>query len=271
MPVAKVSDINLYYEIQGSGDPLLLIMGYGMASGNWFAIRDRLAKEHRIILFDNRGTGRSDKPDMPYTTQMMAGDAAGLLDVIGVDRANVFGVSMGGMIAQEFALTYPERVRNLILGCTGCGVSKSVPPTPEAMSFLFGPELAKLPVDERALRMVPWLWNQDFIDKNPAAVKRVVTTVTEYPTPPYAYACQGNAVMTFESYDRLPQIKAPTLVICGTKDRLIPSENSKILASRIPGAELAVIENAGHGFITDSTDESAGIVLQFLQRHSKQG
>ncbi|TSA54840.1 MAG: hypothetical protein D4R38_01625, partial [Dehalococcoidia bacterium] len=113
---------------------------------------------------------------------------------------------------------------------------------------------------------IPWLWNKDFIEKNPEAVKRYVATTTEHPTPPYAYTCQGNFIMTFNSYDRLPETKAPALVICGAQDRLIPPENSKILASRIPDAELAILENAGHGFISDTAEKSSKIILDFLRQ-----
>ena len=266
MPTIKVYGVNIYYEIHGDGDPLLLIMGYGSNCGHWFAIRDRLAKEHRVIMFDNRGTGRSDKPDIPYTSKMMTGDIIGLLDVIGIGVTNVFGVSMGGMIAQEFALSYPERLKSLILGCTSCGGPKAIRSTPEATAFLFDPERAKLSNEEKAYSTIPWLWNKDFIEKNPEAVKRYVATTTEHPTPPYAYICQGNFIMTFNSYDRLPEIKAPTLVICGAQDRLIPPENSKILASRIPDAELAILENAGHGFISDTAEKSSKIILDFLRQ-----
>jgi pimeloyl-ACP methyl ester carboxylesterase len=266
MPIAKVGDINLYYEIQGIGDPLVLIMGYGAHSGGWFAIRDKLAKEYRVIIFDNRGTGRSDKPDIPYTSQMMAGDIVGLLDANHIDQANVFGVSMGGMIAQEFALTYPKRLKNLILGCTSCGGKKAIQPAPEATAFLMA--LATLPPEEKYQRMVPWALSQDFIDKNPEVVKRYVAVSTENPTPAHGGVSQMNVALTFDSYNRLRQIKAPTLVICGAKDRLMPSKNSKILASRLPGAELAIIENGGHAFYIDSSDEAARIVLQFLRKHS---
>jgi len=269
MPVAKIGDIDIHYEIYGEGEPLLLIMGYGSNSGHWFVIRDRLAKEQRIILFDNRGTGRSHKPEIPYTAEMMTGDIIGLLDAIGIGATNIFGVSMGGMIAQEFTLRYPERVKNLILGCTTCGGPNSVRSTPEATAFLFDPERAKLTNEEKAYSTIPWLWNQDFIDAHPEAVKRYVATTTEHPTPPHAYICQGNFMLTFDSYDRLPRIKAPTLVICGAKDRLVPPENSPVLASRIPDSELVILENAGHGFISDSAEESCKIILDFLQRHSK--
>ncbi|MEI6186449.1 MAG: alpha/beta hydrolase, partial [Dehalococcoidia bacterium] len=203
---------------------------------------------------------------IPYTSEMMTGDIVGLLDATGIGATNVFGVSMGGMIAQEFTLRYPGRVKSLILGCTTCGGPNSVRSTPEATAFLFDPERAKLTDEEKAYSTIPWLWNQDFIDKNPQAVKRYVATTTGYPTPPHAYICQGNFMLNFNSFDRLPQIKAPTLVICGAEDRLIPPENSKILASRISDSELVILENAAHGFISDSAEESSKIVLKFLAK-----
>jgi pimeloyl-ACP methyl ester carboxylesterase len=271
VPVTKVGDINIYYEVHGKGEPLLLIMGYGSNSGHWFAILDKLAKEHRVIVFDNRGTGRSDKPSVPYTAEMMVGDVSGLLDVIGVDTTDIFGVSMGGLIAQGFALSYPKRINSLVLGCTTCGGVNAIPATKEAAGFLFNPEAAKLTGEEKALATIPWLWNGEFIEKNPGTVKRYVAVTTEHPTPPESYMSQANFLLTYSSYDRLPELKAPTLVVCGDKDRLIPPENSRILASRIPNAELAVIENAGHGFITDNAEESSKIILNFLRKHSKKG
>jgi 3-oxoadipate enol-lactonase len=267
MPVTKVGDINIYYEIHGDGEPLLLIMGYGSNSGHWFAILDKLAKERRVIVFDNRGTGRSDKPNVPYTAKMMVDDIAGLLDASGIGTTDIFGISMGGMIAQEFALNFPKRLNRLVLGCTSCGGANTVPSTKEAQDFLFSTEMSKFTGEEKALATIPWLWNKEFIEKNPDAVKRYVAVTTEYPTPPESYACQANFLITFSTYDRLPLIKAPTLVICGAADRLVPSENSRILASRIPNAELAVVENAGHGFFTDNSEKSSKIILGFLRKH----
>ena len=269
MPTAKVGDINIYYEVHGNGEPLLLINGYGQYSGHWAPVIPRFSREYRVIAFDNRGTGRSDKPKTPYTTKMMAADARGLLDAAGIDQAHIFGVSMGGTIAQEFALNYPDRVISLILGCTLCGGKNQVVPTKEAMEFLFSPEMAKLPVAERARATVPWLWNQEFIDKYPQAVEWYVETTSKYPTPTHGFASQAQALMGHDTYDRLPQIKAPTLVITGTADRIIPAGNSKILASRIPGAELVMLENAGHGFVGDAAAESTKAILDFLGRHSR--
>ena len=269
MAIAKVGDINLYYEVHGNGEPLVLIMGYTGSGKAWFSIQDILAREYRVIVIDNRGTGRSDKPEKPYTTRMMAADVAGLLDVLGIGAANVYGISMGGMIAQEFALNYTDRLNNLILGATSCGGSRAVPPTPEFMAFILDPELAKMSAADRARATIPWLWNKEFVEKNPAAIERFIALGSEYPTPPPTMVSQGNALMTHDTYDHLPDIKAPTLVIAGSGDRQFPYENSKLLASRIPNAELAIIENAGHGFNSDSTEKASKIILDFLRRHSK--
>jgi 3-oxoadipate enol-lactonase len=267
MPTVKVGDINIYYESHGDGEALLLIMGYGAYSGHWAPVLPHFSRQYRVIVFDNRGTGRSDKPNMPYTIKMMADDARGLLDAIGIESAHVLGESMGGMIAQELALNYPDRVKSLILGCTFCGGTMVIQPTPEALEFLTSPEMAKLSVEERARMTVPWLWNQEFIDKNPEAVEMYVAITSEYPTPIHGFACQAQAVAAHNTYDRLSQIKAPTLVIVGDADRIIPAGNSAILASSIPNAELVILKNAGHDFFVDA--EAIRIILDFLKRHSK--
>jgi 3-oxoadipate enol-lactonase len=265
MPIVKASDINIYYEIHGEGEPLLMIQGYAQYSGHWTTLIPPFSKEYRVVIFDNRGTGRSDKPAPPYTMKMMAADVKGLLDAIGIKKANVFGVSMGGMIAQEFALTYPDEVINLVLGCTNCGGKQSVRSTPEALAFLFSPEMAKLSVAERARETAPWLWSKEFIAKYPEAVDAYVDITVKYPTPTQGYAGHGQAIAGHDTYDRLPEIKVPTLVIAGDADRIIPPDNSKIIASRIPGAELVMIPNAGHGF-TESPQATTAI-LDFLKRH----
>jgi pimeloyl-ACP methyl ester carboxylesterase len=265
MPTVKANDINIYYEIHGQGEPLLMIQGYGQYSAHWTTVIPSFSKEYRVIIFDNRGTGRSDKPETPYTMKMMAADAKGVLDAIGIDKANILGVSMGGMIAQEFTLNYPERVTNLVVGCSNCGGKGSVAPTPEALAFLFSPEMAKLSVAERARQTAPWLWTKEFIDRHPEAVDMYVDITTKYPTPSQGFTGHASAIAGHDTCERLPQINVPTLVIAGDSDRLIPNENSKIIASRIPGAELVILKNAGHGF-TESPQATTAI-LDFLKRH----
>jgi 3-oxoadipate enol-lactonase len=269
MPAVKVGDINIYYEIKGSGDPLLMIMGYGSYSGHWMDITDSLAREYQVILFDNRGTGSTDKPDMPYTVRMMADDAAGLLDAIGIRKTNVFGVSQGGMIAQEFAVSYPDRLINLILGCTWCGLSEGIPSTPEFMAFITDPERFSMTPEKKAETNLPWLWTKEFLEKNPDVGHRYIEMYAAKPTPPHVFISQGNVTMTFDCCDRLSQIMVPTLVIAGAEDRMVPPENSKIIADKIPGAEMAILTNSGHAFYTDQLEESSRVILGFLRRHSK--
>ena len=270
MPVAKVGDINIYYEIHGKGEPLVLIYGYAGHSGLWFRQIPVLSKKYQVIVFDNRGAGRSEKPDAPYTVAMMARDVAGLLDVIGIDAAHIFGISMGGMIAQHFALSYPERVISLILGCTNCGGVHSIQPEPESLAALFDYEhFKKITTEEVVRQAMPFCYSQKFIEENPDIVDKRVVKQLEYPTPRHGAARQAEAVISHDTYELLPKIKSPTLVIAGDSDRLIPAENSRILASRIPEAELVVIKGAGHEFFIEDAEEANKTILDFLGRHNR--
>lgn len=270
MPTLKVGDINIYYEIHGEGEPLVLIMGYGANSRWWDPQIPVFSQEYRVIAFDNRGTGQSDKPDIPYTMEMMEEDTVGLLEAIGIDAAHVFGASMGGMIAQEFALRHPDKVISLILACTTPGGRNAVMPDEEAMTFLFDHERRKaLTLEEQARELLPFLFSQEFIEENPKRMDELIAGILEYVTPLHGYQRQGEAIMGFNAYGRLPEIKAPTLVMAGTADRLIPVENSRIIASRIPGAELVIFENMGHGFLGEAVEEANKAVLDFLRRHRR--
>jgi len=266
----KANDINIYYETHGEGEALVLIMGYGGSSEWWFRQVPIFSREYRVVTFDNRGTGRSDKLDIPYTMEMMAGDITSLLETIGIDAAHIYGISMGGMIAQHFALNYPEKVISLILGCTTCGGSYSIIPDAEAMTVLFDMErMNRLTPEEAAKEVLPFLYGQEFIDNNPDIIEQGIVKMTEYVTPIHGYTRQAEAIMGHDTYDRLPNIKAPTLVISGDADRLVPVENSKLLASRIPNAELVMLENAGHGFTTEVEVKANKAVLGFLRQHRR--
>ncbi|MDH4299993.1 MAG: alpha/beta hydrolase, partial [Dehalococcoidia bacterium] len=269
-PTAKVGDINIYYEIYGKGEPLVLIYGYAGHSGLWFRQIPVLSKKYQVVAFDNRGVGRSDKPHTPYTMAMMAGDVAGLLDVVGVDAAHIFGISLGGMVAQHFALGYPQRVISLILGCTFCGGVHSIQPEPESMAALFDFErLKKMTHEEVTRQAIPFCYSQKFIEEHPDLIEQRVAKQLEYPTPGHGATRQAEAVMGHDTYELLPRIRLPTLVIAGDNDRLIPVENSRILASRIPKAELAIIRGAGHEFFIEDAEEVNKTILDFLGRHKK--
>ena len=240
MPKVKVGDINIYYEIHGEGEPLVMINGAG-GTVEWIRrLIPIYSREYRLLLFDNRGAGQSDKPDMAYTTAMMADDLAGLLDAIGIASAHVRGVSFGGMIAQEFALRHPKRVRSLILLVTSSGGPHSI----------IGPSagLAKaqqMPPKEATEALLRCFITEEFVEKNPKLFQQLVAFALEHPIDPGSLAKHADAIKRHDTYDRLPEITVPTLVIAGDADRVIPVENARILASRIPDAELVILKECG--------------------------
>ena len=265
MPVAKVNGINIYNESHGKGDPLVLVMGMG---GNMEAWRPHIpiyAKKFQVIALDNRGTGRSDKPEGPYSIPQFASDAVGLLDALGIAKAHFYGISMGGLIVQAIGLEYPTRVKSLILGCTTPGGPHAVPMSQDAIATIG--RAAQLPPEEGMKLTLTLSYSQEFIDRNYDMLLERRKASNQYPTPPHAMKGHQEALNSYSSYDRLPQMSVPVLVIGGRKDRIIPCENSEILARRIPEAHLVVMENAGHGYTLEAKDEAAKVVLDFLRRH----
>lgn len=247
-----------------------MIMGYGGHIGYWFRLIPALSQGCYVVAFDNRGTGRSDKPDIPYTMEMMAEDVAGLLDAIGIDAAHIFGVSMGGCIAQHFALCYPERVTSLILGCTHCGGPHRIKSEPWIRELLHDFERIKqLTPEEHSREILDVIVSQEFIKNNKDIVDQYIRRVTEHDTPIHGLIRQYEAIIGHDIYNRLPEIQAPTLVICGAADKMIPAENSSLLASRIPNAELVILEKMGHGFFIEAADEANKVVLDFLRRNCR--
>jgi pimeloyl-ACP methyl ester carboxylesterase len=274
MSIAKVGSLELYYEEHGSGDPLLLVMGLGADSAAWMFQVPDFARHHRTIVFDNRGVGRSSKPSGPYTIHEMADDAAGLLDALGIARAHVVGISMGGMIAQELALRHPGRVRSLVLGCTF--------PEPDveterqrqfSISELGGTITAtgETKIDVSALdplaffqHMLPRVFNQSFIDTELPKLVQVFSGALMYGFSMQAILGQVEAIMGHKTTDRLHQITAPTLVITGDEDLLVSPANSDVLAANIPGAKLVKVPGGSHGFNFETPDVFNRHVLDFL-------
>ena len=272
MATAKVGDINIYYEVHGEGEPLVLISGYRANSAGWFLHTPTFSKEYRVVIFDNRGTGRSDKPDIPYTMDMMADDVVGLLDTIGIDAAHICGVSMGGFIAQNLVLRHPQRVISLVLACTHCGGAHRIAADAGVVERVFDLERAQKLTPEENLRvMFPFMCSQQFIDNNPDIIDHLAAKNAEYPTPLHGSIRQREAMASHDTYDRLPQLNAPTLVISGDADTIIPVENSKLLTDRIPDTELVILENMGHLFTLEAADEFDKTVLDFMKRHPRSG
>ena len=262
MPIASINNLNIHYEVQGVGEPLLLIMGYRGSSYMWGdELLDPLSRYFQVITFDNRGTGDSDKPNAVYTLPMLAGDAAGLLRHLDIPRAHIFGVSMGGMIAQEFALYYPRQVKRLILGCTNCGGPNAILAPLRVLEKLLTPP--DMPREEALRRQWPVMLSPDFIKRHPDALDRLTACSLEHPTPLFTAMRQAMAVQRFNAYGRLGQIVAPTLVVAGSDDLIVPYENALLLADRIPRAMLEILPGAGHGFFWERPREVVELLSEF--------
>jgi pimeloyl-ACP methyl ester carboxylesterase len=267
MPKVKVNGIDLHYVEAGTGDPLLMIMGFGGDHLAWAFQVPALSTRYRVITFDNRGAGQSTVPDESYSTRQMAEDAMGLLDALGVERAHILGVSMGGMIAQEVALNHPRRVRSLQLHCTYA--------RPDAYMLALMDRwraIREKATPEDWLRTVAlWLFSPHTYRERPDFVEMVVQTGLANPHP-FTYTGflrQGEAVRGHDALDRLPTLRCPTLVSVAEDDILVPPRFSREVAAAIPGAQFRVIEEAAHGYFWERAETFNTMCLDFLERNEK--
>jgi pimeloyl-ACP methyl ester carboxylesterase len=271
MTKTRVSDIDIYYEEHGDPDaePLLLIMGFTANAGAWALQIPALAQRYRVIAFDNRGAGRTTQPDGPYTIPQMADDAAGLLDALGAGPAHIIGSSMGGMIAQEFALRHPQRVRTLTLMCTTPGGPNSfgyaeMVDYSEALdeiqdlSQMLTPELMQASIDVH--------FTPEFMKAPGAGFQAMIGSGIMYPSTLAGVKGQTAAIVKHDTYARLPRIAAPTLVTAGSDDTFVDARNSPLLAGRIPNAELRMFEGLRHGFAVERPDLVNPVLLEFLSK-----
>jgi pimeloyl-ACP methyl ester carboxylesterase len=249
--------VNIRWEERGSGDPLLLIQGLGYARWSWEPIVPGLAERYRVLFFDNRGIGESDKPAGPYTARLMADDALQVLDEAGVARAHVAGASLGGMIAQELAVAAPERVDKLVLFCTHPGLTFGHS-MPEATVQLLA-EAASLPPDVALRKFVE---NALGDDPPEGVADEIYRKRVENPLDPAGWQAQAAAGTTFAGVDG--DITQPTLLVTGTADRVIDHRNSDVLQGLIPGSKLVKLDGLGHLFFWEQPDSVVRIVSEFL-------
>lgn len=252
----------IYWDEQGKGEPVLLIMGLGYPSYLWHRTRPTINERYRTIALDNRGSGQSDAPAGPYSIALMASDAAAALDAAGVESAHVFGLSMGGMIAQEFTLQYPGRVRSLILGCTAPGGPNAVRAEKRVTDVLTARDKS---FEELTQAMRPFVYDPstpaDRIEED-LAIRR------KWFPRPEGYMAQLQGIYAWEAYSRLDKIAAPTLVIHGEGDQLVPPGNGKLIASRIAGSKLVMLPHASHIFTTDQPEAARRAIMDFLREHA---
>jgi 3-oxoadipate enol-lactonase len=261
---AEINGVKIHYREYGEGEPLLMIMGLG-ANADWWGdeLLQPLTERFHVVTFDNRGAGRSERPEGPYTVPQMAEDAVGLMDHLGWESANVMGASMGGMIAQELALQFPERVRRLVLLCTFCGGAEHVPAKPEVLSLLTMPREGMTPADI-ARASLYLLFPPEYIEGNPELMDEVVNAIIIAPIEPKCFIWQYQGVAMWSCHARLGGLRHPTLIVTGTEDVLIPPENSRIIADAIPDSRLVEIEGAGHALQTMFPEKIAAEVISFL-------
>lgn len=266
MPQIKAGSININYDTFGAGEPLLLIMGFGMPGIAWLPSLPMLAG-FKCIYFDNRGTGLSDKPEGTYTVEQMADDASNLLKALNIPKAKVFGVSMGGMIAQELTLRHPEQVEKVVLGCTTSGGPEAKMAAPEiAIKLVEGTKLMASNPEQGLDIILPLLYPEEFSKAHPEIKQMMIAAMKMMPATPTDSVDRTIAgIMTFNAADRLGQIRCPVLIVHGDKDLLIPPENAQLLKKAIPKAEVFMIPNAGHAF---QAADPVGIhqrIVQFLK------
>ncbi|NHI92222.1 MAG: alpha/beta hydrolase [Candidatus Lokiarchaeota archaeon] len=265
MPFIKVNDIKMYYEVHGEGFPFVMIMGLTANVDWWDAPTiEKLSKFYKVIIFDNRGAGRTDKPKMDYSIKLFADDTIELMKALKIQKTHMFGISMGGMIAQELALNYPKQVEKLILCATHCGLSKTILASPEVMEVLTKSRANPTP-EEIAKDTIPLLYPKDFIEKNPDLIKDSLEMMTKHPIPLFAYQLQLAAIMKFDACRRIKKLNKSTLIIHGTKDILIPTGNAHILEKRIPNAKKILIDGAGHGLVRQEPEILTRLMLEFLE------
>ncbi|MBW2432815.1 MAG: alpha/beta hydrolase [Deltaproteobacteria bacterium] len=262
MPFAKIGNHGLYYEIIGQGHPLVMIRGVGSNVDHWYEQVPALSRKFQLLLFDNRGIARSSDTGGPFSTRDMAADTAALMDAVGIKKAHVLGYSMGGMIAQEMALNYPQKIAGLILVATDCGISLRIKAKTET-ARLFS-EMIRLGTDEAKIAAAGCLFGKQTFESKPEVIQRYTEVSQRFPASQKILARQWAAVTQHDACKRLPHISSPTLAITGSEDVLIPPQNAAVLAERIPDAQMISIDGGGHLFLIEQPRQFNDAVIQFL-------
>ena len=265
MQRARVNGVELVYEIHGSGEPLVLIHGAQSDRNIFSDLLPDFTDQFEVLIFDQRGSGQSEKPDIEYTMGMIADDTAALMDYIGFSPAHVYGVSMGGMIAQELAIRHGAAVRSLVLGCTTPGGPQAVSLEGEAIHSSHSTD--ELSAEERGRALAETAFTKGYIEKHPEVISALIEARKKQPLDPVGFSHRMQAAYKHNTFDRLSQITCPTLVITGKDDALIAWENSKLLAKNIAASELVVLEPAGHVYWAEQPVQSREAILNFLQKH----
>lgn len=261
--IAESAGVRIAYEVRGDGAPLVLVHGLAYDRAGWGRFPDLLAEHFRVLLLDNRGVGESDAPEGPYAVAQMAADVVAVLDDAGVERTHLFGVSLGGYIAQELALTHPERVEKLVLCSTAPGGPKAHP-MPQRTVDVF----ARYPTIEREAGLRMFVENSlgdRGVRELPELVEEIFAYRLEHAPSFTAWQAQAFAGATYDSYDRIGAIETPTLVLHGGDDIVVDPRNAELLGELLPNARVEVVPNRGHLFVWEDSERAAELVTEFLR------
>jgi pimeloyl-ACP methyl ester carboxylesterase len=262
MPKIHVNGIDLFYNVQGTGTPLLLIAGFDCDSSYWSLVLPALVNNYQVIRLDNRGVGKSSAPNTPYSIKQMADDTAALLNYLGITEVHVAGHSMGGQIAQELTISNPEKVKTLMLLSSWAKGNDKF----DSIIEMFGNLSNHLEPKTYQKTLLPWMYTENFYSNG--SIKDIISIIEYYPLPaPHAIYHQSRAILGNDTSDRLLNIQCPTLVAVGKEDILTPAAFSQQLADGIDDARLVVIERSGHGCLVESPDAVVRVMLQFLAQY----
>ena len=265
MPTIEGARVRTYYEERGSGEPVVLIGGLSSTIETWGHVADRLAERYRVIRPDNRGSGRTrlDPDDGDRSMQAFAGDVRDLLDALELETVHLVGASMGGMIVQQFAVTWPERLRSLTIACSHCGGAVAVPASQDTVRKLVAASSGGDPdAVRRGLEVVA---HPDSFTERPEALEYYQWTKESWPHSTEEIQKRMAAIASYDVSEAIRAIRVPTLVITGAQDILIPVENSRRIAERIPGARLALVEGGAHIFFLEQAEAMAAELMSFFE------
>jgi len=263
MPVTTANGIRVAYEERGAGEPLVLLMGLGAPGAKWEDHAKAYEQHFRCILVDNRGAGESDKPQGPYSTRMMADDTAGLMEALGIGSAHIAGISMGSAIAQEIALTYPEKVRSLVLISSWARCDAYT----RAVFDHFRTIRAQVSPSDFMRLLQLWIFTATHYESHLADMVQGQREAAIDPMLQHAFSAQCDACMGHDALDRLAEIRQPVLITVGDADIFTPLRLSEEIHRRLPNSELRVFPGGGHAHHWETLEAFNSATLDFLLRH----
>src|SRR3972149_433032 len=262
MPLIKISSVGLHYELDGEGPAVVFLNGLTMDMNGWYFQGSAFTERYKVLRYDCRGQGQSDKPDMDYSHEMHANDLKNLMDELGIKKAHIVGISNGGMIAQHFTLRYPEKIAGVFIDYT-CSFIDSI------LELIIKTWIKATEIGGSEFRYdmaLPALFAESYIKKNSEAIL-VMRENNIKNNPPKPIINLGKGCLKHNVNDRISDIKAPTLIIVGEEDILIPLKYSKILHERIRGSKLVIFKDCGHVPPIEKPEAFNKVVLEFLKDH----